>query len=335
MTKPRNNYLNQNSPSKNKWIQDYSTDSDKEYFSGANVNVYFGDVWMEEISNIEFSLQEQVAPIYGFHSYTWDRIARGNRFVSGSFTLNFTENGYLQTVLDNLTEKVNKNNNVLDGYGNGSEYYIDSKRTAQTIKTLTNESKGENYKSYINSLQKNYWGETSKSNVSNVGLSKDENPFWYGRQHGKDKNNPLRENGFNILIDYNPEMNGNDFENCLKNMGTGISAYNTFRTIIGVHIMSNQQVVGNDGQPIQERFTFIARDLDGDIQSGSLRYNFRNDLIGYDFDTSEYNKSKEPVKYPTTARPIPLDDGPVKNKTNNYRPKANNDGIIIGANAIR
>ena len=59
--------------------------SDKVYFSGANVRVYFGDVWVEEMASIQFSVQENVAPIYGFNSYMFDKVARGTRLVSGTF----------------------------------------------------------------------------------------------------------------------------------------------------------------------------------------------------------------------------------------------------------
>lgn len=62
-------------------------------------------------------------------------------------------------------------------------------------------------------------------------------------------------------------------------MGTGVSIYNTIRTIVGVHIKSSQQVLNNDGNPIQERFEFTARDLDGDVTSSSLTNNFRSSII--------------------------------------------------------
>ena len=67
----------------------------REYFSGANVKVYFGDVWVDQIQAISFTLQEQVAPIYGFSSYTFDRISRGSRMVQGQFTIHFTERNTL------------------------------------------------------------------------------------------------------------------------------------------------------------------------------------------------------------------------------------------------
>lgn len=57
------------------------------YYSGTDIRIYFGDNWIDEIVEIEWTMQEQLAPIYGFASYTWDKVARGNRFVQGSFLL--------------------------------------------------------------------------------------------------------------------------------------------------------------------------------------------------------------------------------------------------------
>lgn len=34
----------------------------EEYFSGADVNVYFGDVFMDDVMGLQFAIKEQVAP---------------------------------------------------------------------------------------------------------------------------------------------------------------------------------------------------------------------------------------------------------------------------------
>lgn len=314
MAKERQNYLNPYTPSNNKLTGTNSIESNKEYFSGANVHVYFGDVYVEELDSIAFSLEENVAPIFGYNSYTFDTVLRGNRYVTGQFTVNFTENGYVQTILDVIATKVRaveQAGNIDQGYGSSSTYYKNDKRRTKNIRNITKGYTGENYNQYINSLQDNYWGKPNNNHLSNVGLNKDENPFWYGRQNGITNDNPLKENGFNILIDFNPETAEADFENCLKNMGTGISFYNTFRTIIGVHITSSSQEMSSDGRVLKETFGFIARDLDGDVQSSSLRYNYRHNLIGYEVSVPDDYQSN------------------IGNGSSGQKP--NNDGIIIGS----
>ena len=74
----------------------------EEYFSGADLSIYFGDVWVDELISLQFTLLEQVRPVYGYASRTWDWIARGNRIVAGQFKIAFKEAGYLTTILSHL-----------------------------------------------------------------------------------------------------------------------------------------------------------------------------------------------------------------------------------------
>lgn len=66
-----------------------------EYFSGADVSIYLGDAWLEQITSIDFTLIEQARPLFGYQSYTADVIAHGTRSVVGSFRIPFTRPGYL------------------------------------------------------------------------------------------------------------------------------------------------------------------------------------------------------------------------------------------------
>ena len=68
----------------------------QEYFSGADVSIYLGDQFLDEVNSIQFTMIQNVRPIYGHSSYTWDDIAVGQRLVQGSFTINFKEPFYLE-----------------------------------------------------------------------------------------------------------------------------------------------------------------------------------------------------------------------------------------------
>lgn len=76
----------------------------EEYFSGSDITVYFGDIWLDELSALSFTLYEPVKPIHGYASYTWDAVARGARYVEGQFRIPFKEAGYLTVVLEHLAE---------------------------------------------------------------------------------------------------------------------------------------------------------------------------------------------------------------------------------------
>lgn len=259
----------------------------KEYFSGSNVHVYFGSVWVDQIASIEFQLQEQVAPIYGFHSYTFDRISRGNRIVQGSFTLTFTENGYLQTILDRVASEVGRYKQKSSISSKDAKSKMESYSTDKTIEAILATGGTSSYENYINSLKESFWGGNNGNTIVKETQVKDTDTYFYSKKNGSTEENPLKEHGFNILIDYSPDANYADFERCLKKMNINTSLMQTYRTIVGVHITGVSQPIMNNGQVLTQTYQFVARDLDGDITQASLANNFR-----YDFsEMNQFNGS--------------------------------------------
>lgn len=84
-------------------INTTSSNVQKRYFSGIDAEIYFGETYIDEAVNINFNLQQNTLPIYGYNSYIFDTIAQGTRLIQGSFTVNFTRSGYLYEVLNTLS----------------------------------------------------------------------------------------------------------------------------------------------------------------------------------------------------------------------------------------
>lgn len=74
----------------------------EEYFTSTDCQVYFNDVYMDDITGLSFQLNELTDQIFGYASNTWDYHARGRRIVQGQFRIAFKEAGYMWTVLDHL-----------------------------------------------------------------------------------------------------------------------------------------------------------------------------------------------------------------------------------------
>jgi hypothetical protein len=55
----------------------------EEYYSSTDTKIYIEGVEQTEIAYINYSLQEQLKPIYGYASHTFDDVAIGNRIVTG------------------------------------------------------------------------------------------------------------------------------------------------------------------------------------------------------------------------------------------------------------
>lgn len=254
----------------------------KEYFSGANVRVYFGNIHVDQMAAISFNMQEQVTPIYGFNSYRFDKIARGSRIVSGTFTLSFTENGYLQTILDRLSSGIDaKNNNLMwEEQVEALKKDIPRETSARTIENILSMREDGTYEDYIEGLKSSFWGDVASGNtVSRSTLSKEHDTYYYPKAEGSRWENPLKEHGFNILIDYSPEANQKDFQDCLSDMEKKGSLYQTYRSIVGVHITGESQDIAPDGDVLRTHYTFVARDLDGDVQELSMKHNYLQETI--------------------------------------------------------
>lgn len=221
-----------------------------EYFTGADVRLYFGDVWVDEITSISFDLTEQVQPIFGYASYTFDKVARGSRMVRGSFSINFKESFYLQGLMNSLESKLEEKQ-----AGTGNVFTEENFKQGLTVEHVVEQLySGKNFGAIADELEKSFWGQgqfTTQVDSKNNGtyFNANSNSSVQGLNQSK-----LAEDGFNILITYGP-----------YNEKDGVKAAGSAVTIVGVQLTGVQQVIGGDGNPIQEQYEFLAKDLNGRI----------------------------------------------------------------------
>jgi hypothetical protein len=233
-----------------------------EYFSGADIRIYFGDIWVDEITSLQFTLQEQVAPIFGYASYTWDKVARGNRYIQGSFSINFKESYYLQQALKSLTSEMKS-----DASGNTSGFNSTTWKNGLDVEALMMQVNKQNFNSIADEFEKTLWDSSdATTNVNNNTKRREQNSYFYPEFiTGRDTNGnttyddtsqkQLMDYGFNILISYGP-----------MNEVNGMTASETLHSLVGVQLTGVSQIIGGDGSPVQEQYTFIAKDLDGNVQ---------------------------------------------------------------------
>ena len=70
-----------------------------EYYSGSQSSLFIGDIWVDDICEIQYQLNYGATPIYGYGSQLFDHIAEGRQLVQGSLTINFKEPNYLWAIL--------------------------------------------------------------------------------------------------------------------------------------------------------------------------------------------------------------------------------------------
>lgn len=221
----------------------------EEYFSGCDVSIYFGDVLVDEIVALQFSMVENVAPIYGYASYTYDAVARGTRIIQGSFRIAFKEDYYIHAITNEIEYGL-KSGTIKEGapftfknsYG---ENTVDGMLKAATHLTPTE------FDQLATEYEKSLWGAGNEAFTTRINEQEHTSYFYpAGRQDN------LHKDGYNIMIVYGAMEREN------KSNG-GINS--TAKTIIGVQLTGCQQIIDPSGQPILEEYSFMARDLDGDF----------------------------------------------------------------------
>lgn len=215
----------------------------QEYFSGADMHIYLGDIWVDEVTSLEFVLQEEVLPIYGYNSYTFDAVARGRRQVNGTFSINFTSVGYLQEVLK---------------HADAIEYFVNSRTARNNLESYRERYKLdeilrlhgiESFEKVADLYEEALW---SKNKNDNEYIKSPVEPYFETQK------------SFDIRIHYGPVEESNKMGRYDASK-TQHKPNLTVDVINDVHIYSVQKSAStaDQGAPIQEVYTFIARDLNG------------------------------------------------------------------------
>jgi len=210
-----------------------------EYFSGGDIKIYFKDVFLDECTSLQFSLTEQLMPVYGYNSHTFDDVLRGSRIIQGSFRINFKDRGYLSGLLDH----------ILTG---------DQEMLKEDVR--------KNEKIMAEDVDKLYmYAEEGWSREFDFMSQKFEDAIWKQEtpQTQPRTNNtffPDSKDGFDITITYGPYQDVN-YTNVERNYQSFVNK-GTVKAVYGVQLQSVSQLLDLSGQPVQEEYTFIAKDLD-------------------------------------------------------------------------
>lgn len=95
----------------------------EEYYSSTDTKIYMDDIEQTEIAYLNYSLQEQLKPLYGYSSRTFDDVAVGNRIVTGMFKVSI-KNPEAQTPMATIIER--GYNKTLEGYNENQQELMDT-----------------------------------------------------------------------------------------------------------------------------------------------------------------------------------------------------------------
>ena len=152
----------------------------EEYYSSTDTEIYINDESQTEISYISYSLNEQLKPIYGYASSTFDDVSVGSRIVTGIFKTPIvnTENQSSYDEIKNTFQELNAlekelgiydYNNKQEENKNSTEWIGDTGKLKSPNDNNYKGNKDENYE-YKNKL--NILGYNVTSNSSDNELIK-------------------------------------------------------------------------------------------------------------------------------------------------------------------
>lgn len=102
---------NTQTPNQSEYVYPNS-DYDK-YFTTIAARIYIGNLFIDECNTIQYALQDNAIPVYGYASRYVDAYGQGRSLVQGQLTLNFVSEGYLYTVLQQYKKLVASGNRSL------------------------------------------------------------------------------------------------------------------------------------------------------------------------------------------------------------------------------
>ena len=226
------------------------------YYSGSQVAIFMGNVWLSDISMIEFNLMQKKMPFYGYKSQLFDTMAKGTQLIEGVFSVAYTHTNWLNMAMSKYLEftsnaglnaQVTQNDIelFLKQLKSGDVDQIDfstlSYKTGSLIpiqKPEDSKFANSNFDTKTNELINFFWGNTSTNGSVNKVISPDNLP------------------SFDITI---------TFGNYPKDRP---AAQDEFLSSHTVKVLSNIEITGYSmqlaitGEPIQEVYTFFARSMD-------------------------------------------------------------------------
>lgn len=242
---------------------------DQEYFSGSQVNLYIGDVLVDEVVFIDFRVTETKRVWYGYASQLYDAVSKGTVIVEGQLSINYKESGYLHRVLERYRKLIGQSKKKLlfpvkaGGARTGDQQFrlkrnnIETQEFVDSVSDRTGKEPltPEQQQQFFQALSGFNNPDTRVNVAGALGTAEDiferfEDKIWGDEVDDKEARMITHEtlNDFNIVITYG-DFNRTDRVN------------HTVQEIQGIQLISQGQQVKIDGDNIIESYSFLARNI--------------------------------------------------------------------------
>jgi|SRR3990167_2900692 len=253
-----------------------------DYFSGAQCAIYIGDVWVDEVTSITYGVHQSRRPLYGYADQLFRDVSKGQVLVQGEFTINFKEAGYLWLVLRRYQEVMRDNPTSMIGK---SPFGSSAVAVRDAIESIINND------GQLSISDRNAIFQAVASNMENIDSSVAVDALrnsdiaqaattlgGFSSATRAAGSIGTAENIFEAFEDRvwqepaedldamsrradDPDLNPFDIYMAFGDFAGDNSVNHTIQKITGVHIIGSGKQVVIDGQPIQESYSFMARNI--------------------------------------------------------------------------
>lgn len=215
------------------------------YFTMSQARMYIGGLFINELNSLQWALQDNKIPIYGYASRFLDAKAQGKSLVQGQFTINFISEGYLLVALQNYQTQVIQSTTPIN-----PQVAQNQARLLKLVNQLQNPDPAwtptqiSNAKSEINSLAASLGPDAVTAARGGINtIRRQQNNNLLGLPGGDYPNAVYSDIEFDIVVEYE---------------GAGRTI---IRRLERCSLISNETIHDHSGAPIVDSYGFIARRL--------------------------------------------------------------------------
>lgn len=215
------------------------------YFTMTQARMYIGGLFIDELNSLQFALQDNKIPVYGYASRFYDDMAQGKSLVQGQFTINFISEGYLVSALNEYDRQVTASSEL------GNDVVTQQQaRLTSLVNKLQNPDPAwtpamiTTAKTEINNLAASLG--PAALNAARAGISsirKQQDNSILGLPGGDYPNAVYSDVAFDIIVQYD---------------GAGRTIT---RRLEDCRLISNESIMDHSGTPILDSYGFVAHRL--------------------------------------------------------------------------
>ena len=236
-----------------------------DYYSGSQIGIYIGDLLIDDVDSIQYSVAQTKRPIYGYASQYWHTVADGQVLVEGVFSIPFKEADYIIAALHKYAEdhapisylKSDIPNTPIVGTSAPRDY--DVKRENIERRMMNAATKGiPDHQLYTDlaSLPDEAF-EAAAEAFEDILWQSPEQDFLTGNLSKSSRSLYGDAPGTHRRADQYPSVDIYILYGDIANA----AANHTIKKLIDVSIIGEGQAITVGGQPIGEQYRFIAQNL--------------------------------------------------------------------------